>query len=240
MAIVILTSCRRDFDNPDHFGPRAFESAAGYDDLVPLICIHGYNSDRVKADASYRTIAAGLGRAVTGELWPGGDKAVEYPLAVMNATKAGWRLQDLIAWFNAMGVKPSIQTHSLGARVALEALRGGFVDVATLILCAPAVDDDCLGQNGEFEDVPPICDSVHVFHSRGDEVLRKWYPLGDLDGHDRALGYNGPSGAVEDNVHVWDCSARITDHSQYRDCTEYIVALKRILDGDEFGARITL
>ncbi len=194
----------------------------------PTVLVHGYDTTAGSAEQSYGVIGAALpDEKMLGYLWPGGSIAVDYPLAVVRAGEAGWRLRDALA---AGGTPLDLQTHSLGARVALEALKYSGVRARHLILSAPAVSYDCLDEFREFNAVAANCESVNVFYSRADPVLRDAYPLGTFGG--QALGYNGPDGRVPSpNVRAFDCTAVVTTHGGYRFAPQYYAAWRSILDG---------
>ena len=83
-----------------------------------------------------------------------------------------------------------VQTHSLGARVALQSMafeHEVFVD--NLMLTAAAVDNECLEPRKEFNNALESCRRCLVYHSSKDAVLKIGYRIGALD---RALGLHGP------------------------------------------------
>jgi hypothetical protein len=153
---MILLSCRGNFDDNVNFGATL---ARNGDANIPswpaeipasTVLIHGYHSTAGAAEESYGVIEKAMPASrMVGDLWPGGNLALDYMLAVLRAREAGWRLRDALMTLPS-GDWVDIQTHSLGARVALEALRYGGLDVRHVILSAPAVDDDSLSPGKEF------------------------------------------------------------------------------------------
>ena len=125
-----------------------------------------------------------------------------------------------------------MQTHSLGARVALQALSTeDTLWVDNLLLTAPAVDNECLEPNEEFNEALDSCARVFVYHSRHDGVLRAY----SIIAVDRALGARGPENkpVILDhcpNVYVVDCQAVVRGHSGYRKQKRYFDHWERVLN----------
>lgn len=125
-----------------------------------------------------------------------------------------------------------VQTHSLGARVALQAMAFEheiFVD--NLLLTAPAVDNESLEPDKEFNDALRSCRRCLVYHSEKDPVLKVAYRIGALD---RALGYKGPEHprvieAECPDVFVVDCGAVVKSHGGYRQSGEVYDHWTRVL-----------
>lgn len=240
-----LLSCRRNFSDPVVFGPHVCKAQDGnlsycYDAAVgSTILIHGYHTDEHGAQQSYETIARCMpDLRFCGYLWPGGVIAIDFPLAVIRAKDAGARLRDVLN--GTVTAKPiDVQTHSLGARVALEALKyGAGIQIRHLILSAPAVDDDSLNVGGEFAGALDNCVSINVFYSRRDPVLAKDYPLGTLF-REQALGLNGPK-IPRARLRAFDCSAVVDSHSGYRSAPQYFQAWRSILEGTAAPGLTTL
>ena len=182
-----------------------------------LILIHGYNNDFYAARAAYTDVLDNLVRECGWALpydtilevyWPG-RTFLGFWAAVGAANGAGRRLRDLLVRLWPASV--DIETHSLGARVALEALKTGVTPgtVRNLILTAPAVDDESLGaKEDQYYQSTLCCQRVLVCYSQNDPVLGKWYrrlgslPWNLLSGGDAALGWSGPSD-------IFSCSASV-------------------------------
>jgi hypothetical protein len=236
-----LISCRANFTAPAAFGPHATQGpddglighglAPGYArDLQGWLLIHGYHNTAGAAESSYSDIEQRLpGAALTGYLWPGGDIAVDFLLAVIRAREAGWRLADLLNGQKApQGL--GVQTHSLGALVILTALATGAVELGDIILSAPAVDENCLQPDGQFAQAIRYCKSLNVFYSANDPVLKGYYPLGSFGR--QALGLNGPidPSKMPANVRLFNCSRIVTGHGWYRYAPEYYAAWRSVAD----------
>lgn len=136
-----------------------------------------------------------------------------------------------------------VQTHSLGARVALQAIAStSDLWVDNLMLTAPAVDDEDLEPAEEFNEALDSCGRVFVYHSKDDSAL-KAYLIGSVD---RALGGKGPQHpkVVQDkcpNVHVVDCVAVVKrDHSGYRKSPKYFEHWARVLNQEPLPRFSTL
>lgn len=200
-----------------------------------LILIHGYRNQGDAIAKSYGKVEAELRRRgllgsgpgqyerVVGYLWPGGWARVGFPISVLRANKSGRRLRGLLEQLAVVGATVDLQTHSLGARVALEALDRQTVRIANLHLAAPAVDNECIQQREEYQEACESCDRVYVFHSLQDSVLRVTYRIGDFPEFDEALGAKGPDepDKLLDNTFVVDCRDVVFDHGGYRDSAEY-------------------
>ncbi len=84
-----------------------------------------------------------------------------------------------------------IMAHSLGARVVLKALQtsdNGVSGITSVILVNPAVDDDVLEEDEEFEDAPKWTEKMTVVKDEGDDTL-ELYQI--PEGHE-SLGEDGP------------------------------------------------
>ena len=256
---AIYVSCRHDFEDPRKFSdaPLLFrvdlvDTKSVVPDLAaielmgarPLVLIHGYKSPSTdQAWQSYSKIAANVAdfgySSIVAVFWPGGELVVSFPFAARRADLAGARLRGLLRAIPSADV----QTHSLGARVALKALSGVGVCCRNLILSAPAVDDECLEYGEEFNGAAmSVKERVGVFHSVRDEVLRLSYPVGDLGDHDKALGWKGPERRdnLPENTYVVDCGKVVGKHGGYRDSKEYYSAWRQMVDGAAMPRFVTL
>lgn len=217
------------------------------------ILVHGFNTDVDQAMAAYWEIVdrmrntgvagpQGYG-TVIGFLWPGFSTPLGYAPAVLNANRAGARLLELVNAIRTVAHSVDVQTHSLGARVALSALKNpNKVFVDNLILSAPAVDNQKLEPNEDFFAAMNSCNRCFVCHSAQDAVLTKAYWIGDaMDGLHPALGRKGPRSkpvtlSKTPNVYVVDCTARVKkDHSGYRKTNKYFDYWAKILSGGQLS-----
>jgi hypothetical protein len=96
-----------------------------------------------------------------------------------------------------------VTTHSLGARLILDAANHG-VRMGTVILLVPAVDNEVLSTGGKYEKALQNIDHLVVVYSKNQElVFGAAYRAARFD---RALGYVGPAGKVPANVTVIDAT----------------------------------
>lgn len=215
--ILPVITCRDGALSPDNFGALRLVGESGLFTGGPetnLLAIHGYNNTETQVLTSYTRFLGNIKTPFTAFSWPGGDHPIEFVAAVIRAGESGYRFRDLLTMrYMKYGKLDSVITHSLGARVALTALKDGYVQVDKLILMAPAVDDDAL--SNEFASVPGQCRTVDILYSKWDSVLNFAFPIGDVLGNHRALGFSGPSSKLPSNVTSHDCSAFIQEHSDY-------------------------
>jgi hypothetical protein len=187
--------------------------AAGRD---VLFATHGFN---VNLDEGARS----LGRLETllnlppsalfvAILWPGDFwiPAVNYPFEGGDAKDCGRR----VARFCNRRLEPahslSFVTHSLGARLALEAVKTLDRKARAVCVMAAAVDDNCL--TAEYADAFRNADVISLLASRKDRVLQLAYPVGDPIGDllnlrqspfRTALGRRGPPQPIGATVPPW-------------------------------------
>lgn len=247
---MIHVSCRENFDDSNDFSPSAFSirgDLSGPSIHLPqvvdkiassdrvLVLIHGYRNSVEGAAAAYEQVAAPMAAYydhVIGWYWPGGGLVVSFPLAMKRANVAGQRLALFLAYLSIAGAVIDVETHSLGARVGLSALACGR-PMRNVILTAPAVDHDALHPLKEFDSAVGMAQAIHILYSRRDDVLRKAYPLGDFDGHDRALGLDGPSRfeLLDERVSVADCTAVVGEHGGYKASLSVLQYWTMVLEG---------
>ncbi|MCK4502039.1 MAG: alpha/beta fold hydrolase [Desulfuromonadales bacterium] len=182
-----------------------------------VVFVHGYNVTRSEALRSaadfYEKLQASLHR--DGQnldnyefilfTWPGDVGAVWFNDAQEYAQHSGVALYELFLELrkSAGASKVSLFTHSLGAHVGLrsaailaERLVRGKTDLRydNILLLAPAVENDVFRRPHMFDDyhfpeAPFATKKLHIFASRGDDVLRKAFSASERDA---ALGYAGP------------------------------------------------
>jgi esterase/lipase superfamily enzyme len=194
------------------------------------LLIHGYNNDEAAIRESYGVIETMMSTQglvgpaapydmVLGYVWPGGELGISYVFAKRRAEKVAPRVQTLLLSIASVAAALDINTHSLGARVALQALKGvpGKL-IRNLFMLAASVDNESIEIGEKFYSSTQACNGAYVFHSKYDEVLKIWFPLGDFD---MALGLNGPEdpSAIIDhspNVKVVNCKKVIKKHTAYK------------------------
>lgn len=261
---MILISCRNDFTDSRRFSdvnairnypflPRLDQ----YEELDEanlaiqmqgkhvLILIHGFRSSLKNVAESYQRVLKGLidhdlmgttgYQLVLGFIWPGFETVLGYFPAVPYANRSAGRFRNLLelATFNARTV--DVQTHSLGARVALQTLAGGsdgYID--NLMMTAAAIDDESLEPGRELNKALELCRRCFVYHTEKDKVLKIGYRIGDALEFDRALGYKGPQRPriIETecpDVFVVDCTTVVRSHSAYRATMAYYRHWNRVL-----------
>jgi esterase/lipase superfamily enzyme len=264
---MYVVSCRRDFDsnqwfaaenavrnytnpaNPTEFQPATFpELFALAEARHVCVLVHGFRNPLEHVVAAYWTILQGASQAgfaspdgyglILGFAWPGFETRLGYFPAVPHANRAAGYLRALVRQLATHAHSVDVQTHSLGARVALQMLAAGedaYVD--QLMLTAAAVDANCLEPGREFAAALASCGRCWVYHSVNDDVLTLGYRVADLfTGFDRALGYRGPRSrkvTLEQcpNVNVVDCSARVPGHGGYREAPQYFTHWSEVFRG---------
>jgi Alpha/beta hydrolase of unknown function (DUF900) len=172
-----------------------------------LIGTHGFNVDFAGgvAGLSYWSSLLHLGNPAifVGLLWPGDSvwaHGLDYPEEPRVADDAGAKAAVFIETAMAESASISFASHSLGARVVLQAIARMTRRVRRVILMAGAIDDNCLAT--EFQGAVQRIDAISVLASKRDEVLALAFPLGNLfggiidQGHPwwhSALGRDGPA-----------------------------------------------
>lgn len=123
-----------------------------------------------------------LGNAVPiGILWPGDcfvPIAIDYIWEGNEAISSGNLLSQFLNDNFSSAASLSFASHSLGARVVLQTIRGLSKRKAYRVLVmAGAIDDDCLTR--EYVDVLPKIEELSILASRRDDVLAFAFPLGN-------------------------------------------------------------
>ena len=187
-----------------------------------VFLIHGFNvalsAGRDRLLRFSEELSSQRGAALVSVLWPGDHWAgpLSYPFEGGDADDTAERLAAFVDELALPAHVPlAFVAHSLGCRVALEALRrlpGRSRDVTEVCLLAPAVDNDCLAHLNKYRTAVARLNASGkptrfcVVHSVEDEVLRFAYPVGDWlrsvftlwrDDPGFALGYKGPRALTE-------------------------------------------
>jgi pimeloyl-ACP methyl ester carboxylesterase len=178
-----------------------------------VFLIHGYNVRGSTGEFNLLTLAQKLqldpSWGIVCVLWPGDHwtRFASYPFEGDDADDTGLELAKFIDLHVARSARVHLITHSLGARVGLEALlhlrRYGWPAgrIGQVCLTAAAVDDYSLGYPGAYLPAVPRTDRVAVLASKKDNVLLAAYPVGELiqnflffwrETYGLALGYHGP------------------------------------------------
>lgn len=149
-----------------------------------VIATHGFNVSYANGLRSLATLEDRLAlppeQLFIGLVWPGDFwlPVVNYPAEAGDAVRVG-RL--LAAFLNEQARGTSglaFVSHSLGARVLLEAVKRLNVAADLMVLTAAAVDDDVLSR--QYDAARRNAAAVSVLASRSDRVLRLAYPAGDF------------------------------------------------------------
>lgn len=145
--------------------------------------VHGFNVNQ--NDGIHRLNAwfdnVDIGDAVKiGILWPGDcfiPIFVDYVVEGHEAIHSGKLLADVLNKNFTGAVALSFASHSLGARVVLQTIRGLTRSVRRVLLMAGAIDNNCL--TNEYADAAARIDQVSILASTRDAVLAAAYPLGN-------------------------------------------------------------
>ena len=261
---MILISCRNSFESNYRFADeneiRRYAALSRLDRFETLterelqetvsgthvlVLVHGYRNPVRSIARAYGLIERTLRSRgllepphyghVLGFMWPGFKTRIGFFAAVSAANRSAASLRELLRVLKPHAKTTDLQTHSLGARVGLQALafenEGLWVD--NLLLTAPAVDNESLEPAQEFHDSLDSVRRCLVYHSSRDKVLRVGYRVGALD---RALGCTGPENPDTvasscPEVHVVDCSKSIRSHGGYRASPSFYTHWARVLEG---------
>jgi hypothetical protein len=165
---------------------------------------HGFNVSYEDGANALEQLAAYLNLPPSyqfiGMLWPG-DAAIpyiDYPFEGGPAMDSGAKLAAFCNRWCAGAQSLSFVSHSLGARMVLQAITGLNRRVRFLCMMAGAINRDCL--TTEYAIAAAKCDRIAVLASHHDDVLKIAFPVGDLIADllhgdhtpQSALGYNGP------------------------------------------------
>ena len=185
-----------------------------------LVLVHGYNNKQSEIYSAYELIQSELNKTydhVIGYAWPGGSSFIDWWDAKGMADEVACQFGHLIEALNGINVSPDLMSHSLGARVCLQALKTSDVSVGKYFCLAASVDGRCFRKEGiSLPDIPDFlegsqgferelklrelekqafsssvsrCRHVVVLHSKHDAVLKRLYTW--IEGH-MALGVWGP------------------------------------------------
>ena len=194
-----------------------------------LFATHGFNVPQANGVCALSRLEQQLklpmSAQMIGVLWPGDSHAggASYPTEKKTASDCGRYLAAFCKAKLAGAATISFLSHSLGARLVLEAVRRLDRRARSVCLTAGAIERDCLTK--EYADAFANADVVSILASREDEVLRFLFPLGNLVAHvlnptvnplSSALGYAGPPAPLGKTVRPWDIpkDAEI-DHGDY-------------------------
>jgi Alpha/beta hydrolase of unknown function (DUF900) len=138
-----------------------------------------------------------------GILWPGDciiPICVDYIVEGREAIQSGNLIADFINANFTGAASLCFASHSLGARLVLQAVNGLSRRVRRALFMAGAIDNTCL--TGEYNLAAKKIDQISILASTEDDVLALAYPLGNpLQGiidrghpyYHAALGHDGPA-----------------------------------------------
>jgi hypothetical protein len=195
-----------------------------------LFAVHGFNVNREDGAASLAQIEPQL--ALTSSdlfiavLWPGDfwGVMVDYPFEGQPAMDCGRRLAAFCNTTLSTAQSFSFMSHSLGARLVLEAVNGLERPARLLCLTAGAINRDCLVT--QYAQASTNAATIAILASQSDHVLQLAFPIGDPladllhDDHalfTAALGYAGPPVPAAPPVEApWQISKNDDyDHGDY-------------------------
>ena len=194
-----------------------------------LFGVHGFNVNYREGARAFGLLDSHLGLTESdvfiGVLWPGDwwIPAVNYPFEGGDAMECGRLLATFCSRHLAQAQSISFVSHSLGARLVLEALVHLDRRARMVCLMAAAINRDCLFT--EYAFATSMTDQIFVLASREDKVLQVAFQIGDpisnIFDHDhqffqKALGYEGPpSPAPPPIVSPWQINKPGYGHGQY-------------------------
>jgi len=154
-----------------------------------FLMAHGYDVDREHGTQSLTQwkskLEFGVQPVFIGVLWPGDCVLpifIDYVWEGSEAEKSGTMLGEFVRDNFGFAASLTFASHSLGARVVLQAIQtlADSDRVRNLILLAAAIEDDTLLQ--EFKGAAKKVDRISVVYSFEDHVLQLAYPGGNLIG----------------------------------------------------------
>ena len=150
-----------------------------------LFAAHGFNVTYVSglrwaARLEDALRQAGTDALVIGVLWPGDFwlPVINYPAEAEDAVRAGRRLATFVDHWCKGATSVSLVSHSLGARLVLEAIVRMQRKPRDVCLTAAAVDADCLSK--QYREASGRAGRISVLASKSDKALSLAYPLGDF------------------------------------------------------------
>jgi len=196
-----------DADRPGYTGDLTQELLGAIRGREVFFGTHGFetNQDVGISHLTYWFNNLQIGNAVPiGLLWPGDciiPIAVDYIVEGHEAIASGDLFSAFLNDKFTGAVSFCFASHSLGARVVLQTVRGlQGLHVRRVLLMAGAIDDNCL--TNEYSDAAGKVDEISLLASLKDDVLAFAFPLGNplqriIDGTHpyfrAAIGHSGPA-----------------------------------------------
>lgn len=194
-----------------------------------ILAVHGFNVPYDKSLRSLARLEAALRieprELFVGVTWPGDWilPTVNYPFEDGIASKAGRLLGGFCDRWLAGAASVTLVSHSLGARVILEAIKASRRRIQRACIAAGAVNDRCLVE--EYAAAAANCDAIVTLSSLKDTVLEYAYPPGDaladvlFADHpqgEAALGRRGPAPPIPARVTPYEIADDAGyDHGDY-------------------------
>jgi esterase/lipase superfamily enzyme len=195
-----------------------------------LLIIHGYNNTFDFAIKSIHEVNKSISQMknsegnnlydlVIGYIWPAYDNFLDYSLAADHVDKLKSRVRKHLMDLYQVTPHIDVIAHSLGNKVVLEALNFYPADAKRPIVkhfyaLAPAVDAISIQKGKSLHQSTLNIESMFVFHSSNDDVLKFVYPL--TSGKE-ALGIeiNPPFKKLENTIQFIDCTKLVQGHGYY-------------------------
>lgn len=217
-----------------------------------LVIVHGYNNEFADIARAYDLIEDQTKKnmktkydLVVGYTWPGGDDRFDYFAAKTRSGSLAPRFCENLRQLHSSATRPKaldVMTHSMGARLTLEALKQLTTTkvVRNLFLTAAAVDNESIEKGEEYFTANGRARNSFVFHSNNDQVLKFGYNVAEWD---RALGLNGPENPGDIIKHskstlVINCKRKINGHGEYKSQDEIYKFLNKQVEtvtADQFS-----
>jgi hypothetical protein len=184
--VVVRTEVEQNPNPSRSLEPALLQAIQGRD---VLLAAHGFHVNRADGIANLshwtRWLDLGANGFFVGVLWPGDARWVpfiDYPFEGNEAIKSGQLLADYLNAKFAGVNSLSFSSHSLGARVILEAIGkiAKSFSQRTFTSMAAAIDDTCLVN--EYKDAAAQLQKISVLASKCDDVLKLAFPAGNLVG----------------------------------------------------------
>ena len=197
-------------------------------DCQVLIYVHGFRTPFHRAmsflyllQQRLRMEPEGKRTNVIGFLWP--SHKTSYPGARAKVPGAALKLRGLLQSLHSTGCTVTVVGHSLGARVALSAVKDAFPDtlVANMFLIGAAVLHNALSNAGDFPRESLAVRSITAFYSKNDAVLAGGFSLAEASSRcgtkltkaDAAMGFRGISEPLPPGCFSCDVSSTVPSHS---------------------------
>lgn len=192
-----------------------------------LMLVHGHNNKQDDVYDAYSIVKIKVREFlethydhIIGYSWPGGDNGLDWWASKKRADEVAGRFCLLIESVSQNVAALDVMSHSLGARVTLNALKQSLHSkiIRNYFCTAPAVDNEVFEKGEEFYDSINKAGALYIFHSKRDGILAGAYRLAEFD---NALGLYGPEDKQyiqnkTKNIYVANCKKVVDGHSAYK------------------------